>query len=338
MSEVHNYMVQRPWFVVFSQLVGLLAADSRELVFIGITSMHKNRHRRDALRRTWAQHCFGNATLVRAYEFKFLLSTAFANETVEEELLHEAETHRDIMFIDSPDQDPPVGRDLMYLLVDQPSAIPARLLNGLELIISTFGDRLKFYVHLDDDSFLSIPRLDFHINQNAHAKLYMGHLLTPPLKHEDPHFAQVVARHVCNAQSRFHTKFDLQMCLRDFFIDASRFVHYFRNYHTPMWALGMGMVWGRTIVDFIVRNRHLLKKRAIPDVQFGFWIRAIEGVKYIQMAKKKDELFGKFHDYPRQNSMFANGCHDDSVLVHRTNATLLLTEFDPRTCVLNCPA
>jgi hypothetical protein len=306
---------------------------TRELVFIGIPSMHKNRGRRDALRQTWARHCFGNATLERDYQYKYLVSREF-----EDELAEEAMMHGDMMFVDGPDKDPPVGRDLTYVLIERPSALAARTLHALESIRDMYGDRLRYYVNLDDDTVVSIPRLDAEIAKNAHDRLYMGHLLSPPLKIEDAEYAKLVGEDNCINQARYAgPDFDLKRCEWKYRVEADRLVRYFKNWETPIWALGMGMVWGRDLVDFVILNRKFLKNRASNDVQFGFWFAAIENVKHVQMSGGLDKIGAKFHDYPRHHSMFASGCTNETILVHRINILKLADEFDAEKCVLNCP-
>jgi hypothetical protein len=115
---------------------------------------------------------------------------------------------------------------------------------------------------------------------------------------------------------------------------------YTGNSLTPLWALGMGFVLGKEIVSYIAESRtdqihdnlddHMFKTHLSADMQIGFWLAPLKDVFYVHAHG--------FHDYPRKFSLFAKGCSEESVLVHRINHEIWLNEFDAKNCLIDCPA
>ena len=106
---------------------------------------------------------------------------------------------------------------------------------------------------------------------------------------------------------------------------------YFGNREPPPWFLGMGWVWGRKIVDFISRNVDYLKLNGAADVSTGYWMAAIEGVKWVDMGVD----INMFHDYPEYHSQFSSRCDNSSILIHRMSPERW-AGFNPNSCNLHC--
>ena len=330
--------------LILVMLASLTFARSN-LVFIEIVSARSSSARRHLLRSYWVSSCFNRSDLTRSYMYKFFISSVgdlHEDPNVQRALRVESETHNDIIFLDSsPDRDPAVSRDETYIL-DRPTAITSKQLQAM-LYALHLKEPLELYIHVDDDAVLMIPRLDPLINQHSHPLLFMGYLMQTPIdpdatdleignhKYECPEGVGNIkcfqigqacdreAKLVGNSSTCFETRLERSLKI-------SRF---FGNSFSPPWALGMGSVMGKSIVDFLVTNADDLKARASADVQTGFWLAPLSGVRYVQ-------AFG-FHDYPRRHSMFAAGCSEQSVLVHRVRAENW-KEFSRDECVLRCPS
>jgi hypothetical protein len=261
-----------------------------------------------------------------------------------------------LIFEDAPDRDPAVSRDETYVL-DRPTSVAYRLAAGVEWAWKAFGTDLEFYMHLDDDSFVSIPRLDALIfsehQSDFYGHFFLGFLMSTPISMDalDVDFCYTCSHdwsHLCEPFGMsplecYHTGqtcaiFGKGSSIVDCFSleAAKRFrqLNFFQNTWTPTWPLGMGFVFGRNIVEFIAINRDLLKMNASADVQAGFWLAPLENVHWIDLGVLPER---RFHDYPRRHSLFSRGCSNNSVLVHRVRTENLRKELDRDTCVLQCP-
>ncbi|KAF4685065.1 hypothetical protein FOZ60_006887 [Perkinsus olseni] len=194
----------------------------------------------------------------------------------------------------------------------------------------------EFMVYLDDDSFLSIPRLIPHLLQltgNEATMLVMGYLMSTPL---DVTVSGIDICDICKPCSKCLDDQSLRDVCAQFnlalgALPALRIhVDYFGSRWTPTWPLGMGWVLGSEVTRFIARNAGVLKSRGAADVQIGYWLAGLEDVHWVDMSD------GRFHDFPRRHSMFTRGCGNDSILIHRIRHDSWQS-YNSHACTLDCP-
>lgn len=127
-----------------------------------------------------------------------------------------------------------------------------------------------------------------------------------------------------------HTSPELPSCVAQKLQEIRRVASYFGAKAAPRWFLGMGWVFGKRIVRFLGNNAHRLKSRGAADVSLGFWLAALEGVRFVSMND------GFFHDHPDTVSTFAKQCTDRSILVHRMNSSRWARGFQAESCEMRC--
>ncbi|KAF4656956.1 hypothetical protein FOL47_008662 [Perkinsus chesapeaki] len=267
-------------------------------------------------------------------------------------------TEASVIFESSPDTDPPVKRDVTYVL-DRPTARGSRILLATKWVMNN-NPGTEFLIYLDDDSFLSLPRLIPHLLELSMAQgrmLVMGYLMSTPLDVsvsgldicdmckpcqkclDDESFRDFCRQFNLSLGACLHYMStcqiygsdDLAQCVSESLFESQRIVEYFGSRWTPTWPLGMGWVLGSAVADFISRNADMLKSRGAADVQIGYWLAGLEGIHWLDMSD------GRFHDFPRRHSMFTRGCSDNTVLVHRMRPENWQA-YDDLTCALNCPS
>ncbi|KAF4716280.1 hypothetical protein FOZ63_034157, partial [Perkinsus olseni] len=241
-----------------------------------------------------------------------------------------------VVFDSSPDLDPPVKRDVTYVL-DRPTARGSRILLATRWFLEN-NPFSEFVVYLDDDSFLSIPRLIPHLLQLTEKEatmLVMGYLMSTPL---DVTVSGIDICDICKPCSKclddqslrdVCAQFNLalgpclhyistcqiygaeviEQCVAEALSESQRIVDYFGSRWTPTWPLGMGWVLGSEVTRFIARNAGVLKSRGAADVQIGYWLAGLEDVHWVDMSD------GRFHDFPRRHSMFTRGCSNEQTRV-----------------------
>ncbi|CAE7456355.1 unnamed protein product [Symbiodinium sp. CCMP2456] len=339
-------------------LVWLLVQTGGLHVQIMVTSKQTSLDRRMILREAIGS-CLPHLPKEHDVELLFFLGDlAAASADVQQSLAEEEEKFRDLIFVGGPDADPPVERDVTYVL-ERPTARGFRLAVGTAWL-ATHRTDLDFVMYLDDDSYLNVPRLLSLLEEHNSPSLAMGYIMETELDMLDTHICKVCPLnceacqtdgflqafcgkfpemslggcafliHQCKLFGQDTAEASLEECVRKAQVNTMQVVHYFGARGAPRWFLGMGWVFGRRIVDFLARNVGDLKKQGAADVQLGFWLAPLEGVYWVDM---KD---GQFHDYPMPGSTFSKGCTDQTVLVHRMNKERW-RDFDPQTCALRCP-
>eukprot|EP00439_Symbiodinium_sp_Y106_P046202 s1853_g5.t2 len=327
-------------------------------VQIMVTSKQTSLDRRMILREAIGS-CLRHLPKEHDVELLFFMGDlAAASADVQQSLAEEEEKFRDLIFVGGPDADPPVERDVTYVL-ERPTARGFRLAVGTAWL-ATHRTDLDFVMYLDDDSYLNVPRLLSLLEVHNSPSLAMGYIMETELDMLDTHICKVCPLnceacqidgflqafcgkfpemslggcafliHQCKLFGQDTAEAPLEECVRKAQLNTMKVVHYFGARGAPRWFLGMGWVFGRRIVDFLARNVGDLKKQGAADVQLGFWLAPLEGVYWVDM---KD---GQFHDYPMPGSTFSRGCSDQTVLVHRMNKERW-RDFDPETCALRCP-
>lgn len=266
----------------------------------------------------------------------------------------EQEDFGDLVVVGGPDTDPPVPRDATYVL-DRPCARTYRLAYGTAWLAQHRPD-LDFVMYLDDDSFLSLPRLLQRLARQANPSLAMGFVMETSLDWSDTHICELCNPcEPCRAYGSlmefcqlfpqmsfggcmmavqncqiFNDGDDLEQCVAKKREGIARLAQYFGSKAAPRWFLGMGWVFGRRLVSYIGRNAARLKVRGAADVSLGFWLAPVEGVAFAAMNS------GEFHDHPGTRSTFAAQCTERSILVHRMDAERWAADFDAERCELTC--
>ena len=63
----------------------------------------------------------------------------------------------DMVILPGPDSDPPVARDVSYVL-DRPTGRSYKMAYGSQWLWQHLGHSFDFVLYLDDDAFVSLPR------------------------------------------------------------------------------------------------------------------------------------------------------------------------------------
>ena len=307
------------------------------------------------LRDNWVKHCIeGRNDQSRHYSFKFFVSkNGLENENIDilTNLESEIEEFNDIALVDGPDRDPLISRDQTVVL-DGPVSVAVKQIAGIQYALHHFSN-LTYFIHLDDDSFLSIPRIDKLLSENESKDLYMGYLLKP-MHDADVLYTVGACRDCldhpmcaslsltpmkCNALVRackvYTHEGSLNECIKTEKLKNDRLINYLGNGFSAPWALGMGFVLGRSLVDYIAANAADLKLRASSDIQLGQWLAPLKRMQYRQMGLSGHP--SAFHDYPRRNHLFAAGCSEASTLIHRVYTINWLRDFRKDSCTFECP-
>ncbi|CAE8599946.1 unnamed protein product [Polarella glacialis] len=288
-------------------------------------------------------------------ELLFFMGDPHAEE--EAAALREQAESGDLVQVGGPDTDPPVPRDATYVL-DRPCARTFRLAHGTAWLAANRPEQ-DYVMYLDDDSFLNLPRLLFHLEHQATDRLAMGFVMETQLDWSSTHVCElcdpcepcrndtatldfcamfpdmslggcIMAVQNCQIFEDTEEDYTLARCVTEKHRAIARLAQYFGSTHAPRWMLGMGWVFGSRIVQYIGRNANRLKVRGAADVSLGFWLAPMEGVRFVSMND------GYFHDHPESKSIFARPCTDQSVLVHRMTPASWNAGFDAEKCELTC--
>ncbi|CAE7827398.1 unnamed protein product [Symbiodinium sp. CCMP2592] len=318
-----------------------------------VTSRWAAIDRRQTLRQA-ARHCDPGPSAT--VELLFFMGAPGAED--EAQAWSEEVEYGDLVEVGGPDSDPAVARDVTYVL-ERPCARTYRLLHGSAWLAKNRPEH-DYVMYLDDDSFLNIPRLVFHLQNQQSTSLAMGYIMETSLDWSQMHVCEVcdpcdrcrsqtelkdfcsqfpelsvggcmMAIENCNIFDGTDVSSDqLPRCIQTKQREIARVARYFGSKVAPRWFLGMGWVFGRRIVQYLGRNAHRLKVRGAADVSLGFWLAPLEGVRFVSMNE------GYFHDHPDTRSTFSSSCTDRTVLVHRMNASRWQTGFQPETCEMRC--
>eukprot|EP00927_Polykrikos_kofoidii_P055597 TRINITY_DN49814_c0_g1_i1.p1 TRINITY_DN49814_c0_g1~~TRINITY_DN49814_c0_g1_i1.p1 ORF type:complete len:373 (+),score=31.06 TRINITY_DN49814_c0_g1_i1:67-1185(+) len=324
-------------------------------VQIMVTSKFTSLDRRMILRDLF-RHCSLHVSDVHFVEMLFFLGEVNLTAAgIRNDLALENHEFHDLVFVGGPDSDPPVDRDVTYVL-DRPTARGFRLAYGTAWL-AAHRPSLDYVMYLDDDSYLHIPRLLRFLELHNSESLAMGFLMETALDYSRTSACELCKkcdhclqdqglREFCRtfadltlggclaaiANCRiFSANDDYALCVENTRERTLEVASYFDTSSAPRWMLGMGWVFGRRIVQYLARNAGLFKKRGAADVQLGLWLAPLEGVHWV------DTKGGFFHDYPMPGSTFSTGCSEKTVLVHRMNEERW-RDFVPSTCELRCPA
>ncbi|CAK9055705.1 unnamed protein product [Durusdinium trenchii] len=290
-------------------------------------------------------------------EIELLFFMANPSEEHEAAAWQEESQYGDLVEVGGPDSDPPVMRDVTYVL-DRPCARTYRLLHGSKWLAEHRPNH-DYVMYLDDDSFLNLPRLMAHLERQNSDSLAMGFVMETELDWSQTHVCELCNPcEMCRKEESLkafcaqfqnvsmggcmmaienceifdganHTSSELPQCINQKLQEIRKVSRYFGAKAAPRWFLGMGWVFGRRIVRFLGRNAHRLKSKGAADVSLGFWLAPLEGVRFVSMNE------GFFHDHPDARSTFSKACTDRSVLVHRMN-TSRWSGFQPETCEMVC--
>lgn len=332
--------------------VGLLTAAHGLKVEIMVTTRWVNRERRDIQRRA-LRSCLPQVSAGHTVELLFFMGDL--NGTDPQTAQTEQDELGDLVRVGGPDSDPPVPRDATYVL-ERPCARTYRLAHGTAWLMKNRPD-LDYVMYLDDDSFLRLPRLLEHLEEQGSERMAMGFLMQTNLDWSDTHICELCdpcskcknqrelvewcselfpdmamggcSMAITNCQI-FNDGQDLAECVAEKRDGIRRLADYFGSRVAPQWMLGMGWVFGRRICQHIARNADWLKVRGAADVTLGFWLAPLEGVQFVNMNE------GAFHDHPDTRSTFSRVCTEQSVLVHRLTPSHWAADFDPERCELSC--
>lgn len=319
----------------------------------------KNADRRTELRKAFAS-C-GAVVPEHSVDHTFFLGWMPADEASRAAAAEELAANDDMVALPGHDTDPPVGRDVTYVL-DRPTSRSFKTAFGSQWLVN--HRKFDFVLYLDDDSFISLPRL-FDALEGKGPRLSMGWLMNTPLDWSSLDISVCDVCSPCDActnneyLNNFCTQFDaglskvgcyaaikncqvmppenktLDECVRMVYEDNLRLSDYFGSKWAPTWLLGMGWVFGRDVVEYIAANVKYLKLRGAADVVLGFWLAGFEDVEWVDMGISASSA-PRFHDYPRPGSTFSGGCTGNSILVHRMRIENY-AELDHETCTLGCP-
>ncbi|CAJ1364529.1 unnamed protein product, partial [Effrenium voratum] len=157
-------------------------------VQIMVTSKLSSLQRRMILRQAFA-HC---SQVVPGHDLEqlfFLGDEGEADEALLQTLRAEQQRFRDLIFVGGPDSDPPVNRDVTYVL-DRPTARGFRLAMGTAWLAAHRPD-VEFVMYLDDDSYLHLPRLLSALEAHNTPSLAMGYVMETELDMLDTHICVV---------------------------------------------------------------------------------------------------------------------------------------------------
>ncbi|CAJ1425815.1 unnamed protein product [Effrenium voratum] len=337
-----------PW----RQYVLLLAEAWALNLGLMVTSPWAALERRSLLRRALS-HCQSNSG---ADSVELLFFMAKPAESQEAQAWEEEAKYGDLVEVAGPDSDPPVARDVTYVL-DRPCARTWRLLQGSAWLAENRPEQ-DYVMYLDDDSFLNVPRLLQVLRAQNSDSLAMGYVMETELDWSKTHVCELCDPcSICRSEEdlkNFCSQFDIAMggcmmaiencnifdgteitspelpnCIRRKLQEIRRVASYFGSKAAPRWFLGMGWVFGKRIVRYLGRNSRRLKSRGAADVSLGFWLAPLENLRFVSMNE------GFFHDHPDDRSTFARPCTDDTILVHRMNRTRW-NGFRPETCEMVC--
>eukprot|EP00913_Durusdinium_trenchii_P013698 g12861.t1 len=233
-------------------------------------------------------------------EIELLFFMANPSEEHEAAAWQEESQYGDLVEVGGPDSDPPVMRDVTYVL-DRPCARTYRLLHGSKWLAEHRPNH-DYVMYLDDDSFLNLPRLMAHLERQNSDSLAMGFVMETELDWSQTHVCEL-----CNP---------CEMCRKEECLKA--FCAQFQN--VSMGGCMMAIenceifdgadtwigVWVSElqlrIVRFLGRNAHRLKSKGAADVSLGFWLAPLEGVRFVSMNE------GFFHDHPDARTLVAGQC------------------------------
>ncbi|CAL1153320.1 unnamed protein product, partial [Cladocopium goreaui] len=302
---------------------------------IMVTSRWSALDRRQILRKAMSS-C--KSLISTRSEVEMLFFMAHPSEEQEAIAWQEESTYEDLIEVGGPDTDPPVLRDVTYVL-ERPCARTYRLLHG-SAWLAKHRPHQDYVMYLDDDSFLNLPKLVDHLQLQQTESLAMGYVMETELDWSKTHVCELckpcelcrkeeTLKSFCNQfpglsmggcmmaiencdifDGMNHTSPELPSCVAQKLQEIRRVASYFGAKAAPRWFLGMGWVFGKRIVRFLGNNAHRLKSRGAADVSLGFWLAALEGVRFVSMND------GFFHDHPDTVSTFAKQCTDRSILLH----------------------
>eukprot|EP00397_Hematodinium_sp_SG-2012_P046474 GEMP01052518.1.p1 GENE.GEMP01052518.1~~GEMP01052518.1.p1 ORF type:complete len:305 (+),score=55.57 GEMP01052518.1:296-1210(+) len=250
----------------------------------------------------------------------------------QEEVCEEETLHSDMVIVGGPDMDPHVLRDETYVLDNIPAARTYRTAHGSHWIASNVKE-YDFVLYLDDDSFVDLKRLTVLLegvlreNEDQAKLLSLGYIMETRL---DPDGIDICEW--CSPCDKCLQDPELtKLCGHFTGLFGLGTCAYFGSKWTPLWLLGMGWVWGRSIVEYIGQNAKYFKMRGSADVMLGYWLVAIEDIHWMDMSPNK------FHDAPKpaDKSTFAAYCTDETILVHRM-IEALWDKVNEDTCHLEC--
>lgn len=316
--------------VALSRFVVLFALGASIRLEVMVTSKWSNFERRQIQR--YAIHSCTERT---ADDVELLFFMGDANMT--DAMRQEREEFRDLVVIGGPDSDPEVARDETYVL-DYPAARTYRVLHGTAWLARN-RPHLDYVMYLDDDSFLDVPRLLDQLRNRGTARLAMGYVMETDLDWSGTNICEVCtpcskclgdsellgfceqfpqmslggcafAVQNCNILGKANES--LGDCVASRWDSMLRLTSYFQSRSVPRWMLGMGWVFGRTVVHFLERNAETFKVRGAADVSLGFWLAPLEDVDFVDMR-------GLFMDHPEERSTFAHMYTSETLLVHRMN-------------------
>eukprot|EP00400_MALV-I_sp_L67-5_P000993 gene993-531_t len=335
-----------------------------------IVSRWKSRDRRDNLRALFT-NC-GNRDPTHQVGYTFFMADT-KNLTVEEKsnYLEELVYHDDLVILPGHDSDPPVARDITYVL-DRPTSRGYRLAHGTQWIVQ-HRQTVDYVLYLDDDAIVSVSRLLELIEQVQHPLLAMGFIMNTDLEHSQEDICELCGPAMC------------RRCMDD--PDINEFCDYMRMFHPDLKLggclhyLNICKIFGVADDDnpkegedtFPLGNCALrvykeendlvqyFGNRQPPPWMLGMgwvWGRKIidfvaRNVDYLKlngaadittgywMAPLEGVAFfnirddGYFHDYPEYGSQFSRRCTNNSILIHRMNQERW-QHLNTDTCELHC--
>eukprot|EP00971_Amphidinium_carterae_P224904 4461671-Amphidinium_carterae.1 len=233
---------------------------------IHIASAWANFDRRQALRQAFQGGCVEIADHA-GHEIEWHFFMGSPPTALKLAAVQESSTYADIVVIEGPDSDPPVHRDVTYVL-DAPAGRTYRLAFGSEWLVK-HRPGFDYVLYLDDDSFVDLLALLLRVQQEASPSLALGFLMQTQLDYTRAHVCEVCdpcepcaldpfSRHFCSAHLPSATlggcMFAMQRCLvterasqdelpacaRRHVQEMKHVGDYFGMQEAPRWLLGMG--------------------------------------------------------------------------------------------------
>mmetsp|Transcript_75049 Transcript_75049/g.172004 ORF Transcript_75049/g.172004 Transcript_75049/m.172004 type:complete len:344 (+) Transcript_75049:56-1087(+) len=337
--------------------------------YVVLTSAWRSLDRRQIQRAALSSCSLVSADHVPEVEFQwgFFMGDPPEDPRQREQAAEELITNDDLIVVGGHDLDPPVAQDVTYVL-PRPTARAYRVAFATRWLYHHHDPDFVFY--LDDDAFLSLPRLAMlllgvmtHHSEGLDSAV-VGFTMQTALDWSamDMDVCDMCGDNCIQCVSDLDLRawckkvapgMGLAGCLLamknckimggeegmstaecvEYTVKKNNEVsEYFGSKWAPTWVLGMGWGFGRRVIRHVAQNAGQLKLRGAADVILGFWLAGLEDLDWVDVGT----LGGRrFHDHPGGTSMFAAECTDASILIHRLNEARW-RGFDNQTCKMTC--